>query len=28
LANAQLVNCSCCNLVVINPPLRPPLVFP
>jgi hypothetical protein len=28
LANAQLVNCKCCNLVVTNPPLRPPLVFP
>jgi hypothetical protein len=28
LASAQLVNCSCCNLVVTNPPLRPPLVFP
>jgi hypothetical protein len=28
LANSRLVNCKCCNLVVTNPPLRPPLVFP
>ena len=28
LSNAQLVNCSCCNVVVTNPKLRPPLVFP
>ena len=28
LANAQLVNCECCDIVVTNPKLRPPLVFP
>ena len=28
LANAQLVNCTCCDIVVTNPKLRPPLVFP
>lgn len=28
LANAQLTNCGCCNIITSNPKLRPPLVFP